>query len=99
MSLLWLLRKYADPIAWQNEETSRRTKREVRPKEGDPDLTGILPPPQSPRKKPRFVCRVCGEIGEASDFCATCLAGTMEPFEGREAETADPAEPDAEKLR
>jgi hypothetical protein len=79
VSLLWLFRKFADPIAARQEEEDLRRQREAWPGEEDPEDTDIvlgeLPPSAPP---PRFACRLCGHEAADGSYCPECLAPTME---------------------
>jgi hypothetical protein len=74
MSLLWLLRKFVDPIQ------ELRRKREAIPPDVDPDLIDnpVLPPPKADTR--RFRCRVCAHESSDGSYCPSCLADTMKPI-------------------
>jgi hypothetical protein len=65
MSLLWLFRKFVDPIEHRQEELDRQRKREVRPADPSPD------------DGKRFRCRICEHESPSRAYCPTCLADTM----------------------
>lgn len=80
MSLLWVLRKFIDPVQHREETEELRRKREAIPPDVDPDLLeSAAPPPPKPDTR-RWRCRVCGHQSGDGRYCPTCLADTMRPF-------------------
>jgi hypothetical protein len=68
MSLLWLFRKFVDPVGHAVEERDRHIKREVKPADEAKDD----PPPPLAR------CRICSYESTSREYCPSCLADTME---------------------
>jgi hypothetical protein len=83
VSLLWLFKKYVDPIAHRQEEEDHRRQRENLPPDADGSVGGevILPTHERPARLHR--CRVChAEVQLPPDeppYCTACLAETLEP--------------------
>ncbi|HUS67444.1 MAG TPA: hypothetical protein VMZ28_23065 [Kofleriaceae bacterium] len=63
--MLWLFKRFVDPVAHRQESEEHRKKREVKPAEAAPDVL--------------YRCRVCAYQSNAGEYCPTCLAATMEP--------------------
>lgn len=76
MSLMWTLRKFADPLQWLRESEEKRAAREVKPgepKDGGSDV--VLETPERPAEQ--WACRTCAYESGAGDYCPKCLADTM----------------------
>ncbi len=80
--MLWLFRRFTDPVAHREVEEDRRRQRENVPPDADGASGGevILPARDDPQR--RFTCRVCQVSVQlrADDprYCAGCLAETLE---------------------
>ena len=79
MSILYLLRKYVDPIQFQQQEEEKRRKLETRQAEEAGDDGEGEGKGAAAGRGARYCCRVCGYDGREPDFCPHCLAGTMVP--------------------
>jgi hypothetical protein len=78
VSLLWLLRRYIDPIEHRAEAEDRRRARETAPADGQPDATDFAIP-HGDADVGRYVCRICGHESGDGAYCPDCLADTMLP--------------------
>jgi hypothetical protein len=66
--MLWLFKRFVDPVAHRQEAEEHRRKlktREVKPAEAAPDVL--------------YRCRVCELESTSGEYCPKCLAATMEP--------------------
>lgn len=77
MSLVWLLRKFVDPVQHREDAEELRRKREAIPPDIDPDLVDAAAPPPPKADGRRWRCRVCAHESGDGSYCPTCLADTM----------------------
>ena len=84
--MLWLFKRFTDPVAHREEQEDRRRQRENVPPDADGASGGevILPARDDPQRA--YTCRVCHLKvqlrADESRYCADCLAETLEPTSG-----------------
>ena len=77
MSLIWTLRRFADPLQWLKENEDKRRARESQP--GEPHDGGGGPHvDEVPRPAEWWACRICSRHSTSGSYCPTCLADTMQ---------------------
>jgi hypothetical protein len=80
MSLLWVLRKYIDPVGHRQVQEDLRRQREDWPPDANPNDVDLKLRP-APASAQVYRCRLCGAEGPEPRYCHFCLAETMKPVE------------------